>query len=118
MRKVLAVLLLVWEPLTSALAASGLVARVGNPPVVVALLTLRVLVVAVGIAAGMSLWQERPGAIVLARWAIALSLAAAIATSLFRTWPAVLPFGMAGTAFTVLIVWNLAWLVWAFRQEA
>ncbi len=118
MRRVLAVLLLVWEPLTSAYAASGLITRFGTRPLVAVLLVLRVLVVAAGIAAGMSLWQDRPGGIVLARWAIALSLAAAVATSLSRAWPGAMPPELAGPALAALVVWNLGWLAWTLRQPS
>lgn len=118
MRKILALLLLVWEPFTLALAVSGLVTHFALRPVVVGLLVVRVLVAALGIAAGMSLWQDRPGAIILARWAIAVSLVVAVAISLSRAWPGALPPGLAGPALAAIVAWNLAWLAWAFRQEA
>ena len=76
MRRVLAVVLVLWEPLTLALAASTLLRRITEHGVpAYAVLVVKVFVAGVGIAAGMALWQERPGAMVLARWALALSLA-------------------------------------------
>ncbi len=85
MRRVLAVVLVLWEPLTLALAASTLLRRITEHGVpAYAVLVVKVFVAGVGIAAGMALWQERPGAMVLARWALALSLATTLFSRLTR----------------------------------
>jgi len=117
-RRVLAVVLVLWEPLTLALAASTMLQRItehGAPAY--AVLVLKVFVAGVGIAAGMALWQERPGAIILARWALALSLAMTLFSRLTHFWPATLPPGVAGPALAGSVAWTGAWLIWSLRQS-
>lgn len=118
MRRVLAVVLVLWEPLTLALAASTLLRRItehGVPAYLV--LVVKVFVAGVGIAAGMALWQERPGAMVLARWALALSLVTTVFSRLTHFWPATLPPGVAGPALAASIAWTGGWLVWSLRRS-
>ena len=119
MRRVLAVVLVLWEPLTLALAASTLLRSITEHGVpAYAVLVVKVLVAGVGIAAGMALWQERPGAMVLARWALALSLATTLFSRLTDFWPATLPPGVAGPALAASVAWTGGWLVWSLRQPA
>ena len=77
---VLCALLIVWQPLTLGLIASGaldaLVVR-GLPAALV--LAARVLVTALGIAAGLALFGRRPAALTMAK----VSLAASAATDVF-----------------------------------
>lgn len=73
---VLCLLLLVWQPVSFGFVASTLldaVARRGLPLALV--LALRIVVTAVGIAAGLALLGRRAGAVTLARISIALSAA-------------------------------------------
>jgi hypothetical protein len=113
MRRVLAVVLVLWEPLTLALAASTLLRRITEHGVpAYAVLVLKVVVAGVGIAAGMALWQERPGAMVLARWALALSLATTLFSRLTHFWPATLPPGVAEPALIASVAWTGGWLIW------
>ena len=103
MRRVLAVVLMLWEPLTLALAASTLLRRITEHGVpAYAVLVLKVFVAGVGIAAGMALWQERPGAIVLARWALTLSLAMTLFSRLTHFWPATLPANKLTTVTAIM----------------
>jgi hypothetical protein len=119
MRRVMAVVLVLWEPLTLALAASALLRRITEHGVpAYAVLVVKVFVAGVGIAAGMGLWQERPGAMVLARWALALSLATTLFSRLTDFWPATLPPGIAGPAVAASVAWTGGWLVWSLRQPA
>lgn len=74
---VLCVLLLVWHPLDFALVAAGVLEALplrGTPLALV--LAARLLVTAVGIAAGIALLARRPAAVTLALVALALSAAA------------------------------------------
>jgi len=117
-RRVLAVVLMLWEPLTLALAASTLLRRITEHGVpAYAVLVVKVFVAGVGIAAGMALWQGRPGAMVLARWALALSLATTLCSRLTHFWPATLPPGVAGPALAASVVWTGGWLVWSLRPR-
>jgi hypothetical protein len=73
---VLCALLLVWHPLNLALAASAVVEALplrGLPLALV--LIVRLLVTAIGIAAGLALLARRPGAVPLARVAVVTSAA-------------------------------------------
>jgi hypothetical protein len=116
MRRVLAVILVLWEPLTLALAASTLLRRITEHGVpAYAVLVVKVFVAGVGIAAGMALWQERPGAMVLARWALALSLATTLFSRLTDFWPATLPVESPVGA-RASVAWTGGWLVWSLRQ--
>jgi len=71
---VLCALLLVWQPISFALTASTLVDRVaiGGAPLA-AILVARVLVTALGIAAGLALIRRRPAAVTLAKTALVAS---------------------------------------------
>lgn len=63
-----------WQPLNFAAAAVGAVRALpvrGWP--LALLLVARLAVTALGLAAARSVWDRRPGALVLVRWAIALS---------------------------------------------
>jgi hypothetical protein len=115
MRRVLAVVLLLWEPLTLALALSSLLARIvehGTPAFLV--LVMKVAVAGLGVAAGMALWQDRPGALTLARWALALSLATTVFARTSGFWPATLPPGVAAPALAASVAWTGGWLLWTF----
>ena len=119
MRRALAVVLVLWEPVTLALAASSLLTRIADHGVAAwAVLVMKVGVAGVGIAAGMALWQDRPGALVLARCALALSLVTTIFARTTHFWPATLPPGVAGPALAASIAWTGGWLIWALRQSA
>ena len=116
----LSILLLVWEPLSFALFASTLLTRIMTRGAAATfVLGFRLLVVAVGIAAGLALWNQRPGALVLARVAVALSIAGLIVTSITRSIPDNRPPGTALPITAALIAYNAAWFVyltWAARQ--
>ena len=117
MRRLLALLLIVWEPLSLALLASGMIYRLadrGWPSV--AFLIARLAITGFGIAAGRALWADRPGAVVLARWAVGLSLAAVLLTYTTPLWPRTLPPGVHGPVVTALVAWYGGWLLWLFRR--
>lgn len=118
MRRVVAALLVVWEPLTLALAASASIeSLVDRGPASVAFLVVRLAVAGLGIAAGMRLWRGRPGGIVLARWSLTLTLAATIAAHTTRLWPTTLPPGLSGPAFAAGLMWYAGWLAWTVVQK-
>lgn len=77
---VLCLLLTVWEPLTLAwLISSRLGALLYGDLATVAMMTLRMLVTALGLAAGLSLWTIQPHAVTLAKASLALSTVASVA---------------------------------------
>jgi hypothetical protein len=115
----LAVLLVVWEPVSFALYASSVVARLPQRGTYAILwLAARIVVVGIGIAAGLALWNDRPGAIVLARLAVAASAAAVIVGWMTSALPDNRPPGAALPVTLALIAYNAAWLVYLFRIPA
>jgi hypothetical protein len=113
---VLSVLLVVWEPISFALYASTVVSRLPQRGAgAIAWLGVRIVVVGIGIAAGLAIWNERPGAIVLARVAVGLSAAAVIVGWATAALPENRPPGLAGPVALALLAYNLAWLVYLFR---
>jgi hypothetical protein len=117
LRGVLAFLLVVWEPLNLALTASAFLDRLGDRgwPAVV-LLVGRLATTGLGVAAGRALWNHRPGAVMLARWATGLSLIAVTVTVTTSIWPSPLPPGVREPAAFAAIAWYSAWFVWTLRQ--
>ncbi len=117
MHRLLALLLMVWEPLSLSLIASGLMNRLtdrGWPAV--ALLLARLAITGFGVAAGRALWSNRPGAIALARWAVGLALVAVVLTYTTSLWPRTLPPGLHGPVVTALIAWHGGWLIWLLTR--
>jgi len=71
---VLVLLLLVWQPVSLGLVASSVVDAVAIRGVSLALvLLLRLVVTALGIAAGLALAGERPSAVAMAKWSLVAS---------------------------------------------
>ena len=118
MRTLLALLLMVWEPVTLAMTFAGLLDRTVNRGAAAAvLLAVRVVVAGAGIAAGLALWSNRPGGIVLARAAMLLALGASLLTWWTHLWPHRLPPGLEGLALGALMAYYGFWLIWLFRQN-
>jgi len=115
---VLCVLLLLWQPLSLGLLASGVLddlARRGLPLAMV--LLLRVIVTAFGIAAGLALVNRRSGAVTLGK----VSLIASAATDVFvyatpyfpsNRMPGETPFYIAAA-----LVYYIIWLAYLFRSK-
>jgi hypothetical protein len=119
MRRLAAVLLVVWEPLALAVAASSWIqALVDRGVAAVAFLVVRLAITGLGMAAGGRLWQGQPGGIALARWSYALQLAATIVAYTTRLWPTTLPPGVRGPAFVLGLAWYTAWLAWSLSVRS
>ncbi|HKB11118.1 MAG TPA: hypothetical protein VKD69_10700 [Vicinamibacterales bacterium] len=114
---VLCLLLLVWNPLSFGLAASGVLAALplrGLPLAMV--LVGRLLVTALGIASGLALLARRPAAVTLALIALIASAAADLFVYLTPYWPSNrLPgdtvWYIAGSA-----LYHAAWLLYLVRS--
>jgi len=92
--RLLALYLAVWEPLTLALFVAPRLSAIGlRGYAAAAFLFFRVLVAALGIAAGLALWRGAPHARGLALAALGFSTVASLATLLTRLLPTSLPPG-------------------------
>lgn len=115
---VLCLLLIVWQPISFGLLASGLLNRLslrGWPFALV--LLLRVIVTAFGIAAGLALFRRLPAAVTIAK----ASLIASAATDLFvYTTPYFPSNRMPGDTPIVVMVslaYHAIWLTYLFRSK-
>ena len=114
---VLCLLLVVWQPLSFGLLASGLLNRLairGWPFAFV--LVLRLLVTAFGIAAGLALFGRHPAAVSMAK----ASLVASAATDVFVYTTSYFPNNRVPGDTTIVLLASLAyhaiWLAYLFRS--
>ncbi len=115
---VLMAVLVAWEPVTFALYASSVVDRVADRGVLaVAVLLGRVIVTAVGIAAGLAIWNDRPWAVSFARVAVALSAAATLVAALTGALPTSTPPGVRIPLLAATLAWDAAWIVYLTRVK-
>jgi cytochrome bd-type quinol oxidase subunit 2 len=118
LRRLLAFLLVVWAPLNLSITAAALLnslADRGWPAIV--LLIVRLAVTGFGVAAGRALWNQRRGAIGLARWATGLSLGAVLVTATTSIWPYPLPPGVREPVAIATVAWHALWFLWTLRQQ-
>ncbi len=115
---VLCLLLVVWQPISFGLLASSLLDRLASRglPLVLALIT-RILVTAFGIAAGLALFNLRPGAVTMAKLSLALSTATDLViytTPLFPSnrAPGDTPLYVAGS-----LAYASAWILYLVRSK-
>jgi len=114
----LAALLIVWQPLSLGLVASSALEALplrGLPLALV--LLLRVVVTAVGIAAGLALAGRRPGAVELAKVSLALSAATDVfvyTTPYFpnNRFPGETPYYVAAS-----LIYYGAWMAYLYRSK-
>jgi len=117
-RRIVAALLVVVEPLALALAASAALEwLLSRRAIAVAFLLARLAITGVGMVAGIRLWDERPGGIALARWSYAGQLAASLVAYTTRLWPTTLAPGVAEPAFVFGLAWYAGWLAWTFFAD-
>jgi hypothetical protein len=111
-------LLIVFQPLSLAVTASsalGAIAVRGAP--VVAVLVLRLLVVALGVGAGRALQQRQPGAVTFARVAIVASAATDVFVYTTPYFPNNRPPGDTMFVVAVSLAIHGAWLVYLLRSS-
>ena len=110
-------LLLVWHPLNFAVAASGVLDALplrGLPLALV--LAGRLLVMALGIAAGLALLARRPAAVTLALAAIAASAAADLFVYTTPYMPSNRLPGDTGWYIAGSLLYHTAWLLYLVRS--
>ena len=114
---VLCLLLTVWEPASLAWLASAVLPHILDRPAALAILALRVVVTAVGLAAGITLWRRRPHAVGLAKVTLVLS---ALTVVLLYSTPYFPSNRMPGDALpmaTLLVGWNGVWFVYLTNSK-
>ncbi len=114
---VLCVLLLVWHPLSLGLAASSMLDRLSARGLPFALvLLLRLLVTALGIAAGLALLARRSAAVALAKTALVASAATDLFVYLTPFYPNNRLPGDTVWYILASLVYHGVWLAYLFRS--
>src|SRR5207244_3902261 len=113
---VLCLVLLVWQPISLGLIASGVLDSLPVRGLPLALILMaRVLVTALGIAAGLALLGGRPAAVTMAK----VSLAASAATDVFVYTTPFFPNNRPPGDTVLVVIASLAyygvWLLYLFR---
>lgn len=111
-------LLLVWQPISTGLVASNALDSLAIRGLLVALiLLLRVVVTALGVAAGLALLGRRPGGVTLAK----VSLFASAATDLFvyltPYFPNHRPPGQTPLFVLASLTYHGVWIGYLFRSK-
>jgi hypothetical protein len=115
---ILCVLLLVWQPLSQGLTMSELVDRLSlRGPGLAVILLARLLAAGLGIAAGLSLWQVKPGAVTIAKASLVYSALVDVIVYVTPYSPSNRPPRDA----TIILVASLAyyglWLAYLLRSK-
>ncbi len=115
---VLCVLLLIWQPLSLGLLASGVLSDLALRGVPLALvLLLRVLVTAVGIAAGLALLNRRPAAVTMAKASLIVSAATDVFVYLTPYFPSNRMPGETPFYIAASLAYYAIWLAYLFRAK-
>ena len=111
-------ILTVWNPASLAVHAASVFARIDSRSTLsLIFLGVRLVITSVGVAAGIALWLRRPGAIALARLALALfGIEAAIRLS-SRIDLGSAPPGTRLPLAVVIILHNAAWYLYLQRSR-
>jgi len=115
---VLCLLLLVWQPLSIALVASGALDALAIRGLPLALIMLmRLGVAAVGIAGGLALVKRRPGAVSLAKAALVLSAAADLIVYTTPYFPSNRVPGTTPLYIAASIAYSAFWITYLTRSR-
>jgi hypothetical protein len=115
---VLCVLLLLWQPLSLGLLASGVLKDLALRGVPLALvLLLRVLVTAFGIAAGLALLDHRPGAVAMAKASLLVSAAMDLFVYATPYFPSNRMPGETPYYIVAALAYYIVWLAYLFRAR-
>jgi hypothetical protein len=115
---VLILLLLVWQPLSLGLVASSVLRSLALRGLPLALiLTLRLVVVALGIAAGLALLGRRAAAVTLAKGSLVASAATDVLVYATPYFPNTRPPGDATIVLAVSLAYYVIWLQYLLRSR-
>jgi hypothetical protein len=115
---VLAGLLLVWQPLSLATTMSGLVDELSVRGAGLGfILLLRLLAAGLGIAAGLGLFQAKPGVVILAKASLIVSAAVDVVAYVTPWSPNNRPPGDATIILVSSLVYYGAWFTYLTRSK-
>ena len=115
---VLCLALLVWQPISLSLTASRVLESLpvrGLPLVLV--LAMRVLVAALGIAAGLALFGRRPGAVTMAKVSLGVSAATDVLVGTTPFFPSNRVPGDTALFIGTSLAYYGAWMIYLFRSQ-
>jgi len=111
-------ILIIWQPLSLGLVASSALNALSIRGWPLALVILgRLVVAAVGVAAGLALWSRRPGAVTLAKVALLLSAAADVFVYSTPYFPNNRPPGDSTLILAASLLWYAIWLMYLWRSK-
>jgi hypothetical protein len=114
----LCVLLLVWQPFSLSLTTAGRLEDLSlRGPGFAVVLVARFFAAALGIAAGLSLLQRRPGAVTIARASLIFSAAVDIFVYATPWYPNNRPPGDATLILVGSLAYDAAWLAYLARSR-
>jgi len=110
--------LILWAPLSLGLVGSSALRSLAVRGLPLALVLLgKVVVAAVGVAAGLALWTHRPGAVTLARASLLLSAAADVFVYSTPYFPDNRPPGDSTLILAASLLWYGIWLMYLWRSK-
>jgi hypothetical protein len=114
----LCVLLLVWQPFSLSLTTAGRLENLSlRGPGFAAVLVARLFAAALGIAAGLSLLQRKPGAVAIARASLIVSAAVDVFVYATPWYPNNRPPGDATLVLVGSLAYYAAWLAYLARSK-
>jgi hypothetical protein len=114
----LCLLLLAWQPVSLSLTIAGRLESLSlRGPGFAAILAVRFLAAALGIAAGLSLWQRRPGAVALAKASLGVSAAVDVLIHVTPWYPNNRPPGDATLILAGSLAYYASWLAYLARSK-
>ena len=115
---VLCVLLLVWQPVNLSLTTAGRLESLSlRGPGFALVLVARLFAAALGIAAGLSLFQRKPGAVTIAKTSLVFSAAVDVLIYATPWYPSNRPPGDAGLILLVSLAYYGLWYAYLTRSR-
>ena len=114
----LCVLLIVWEPTALALRIAALIPTIGSRgPLDILVMVWRVVLMGIGMAAGVALWRRETAGVTLARAFLLLSAATAIVSFETGTELVSLPPIERRAMLTAILIYNAVWYAYLSRSQ-
>lgn len=114
----LVVILTIWNPASLALQAASTLSDIASRSALsLAFLAARLIISSIGLAGGVSLWLQRPGALTLAKFALVLLAAEAAVRLATRVDLASAPPGTRLPLALFIVLHNAAWYAYLQRSR-